>query len=202
MKRIVFLAMLALGVLTACDNESGGGDDMIWDLVPVTFNIYLSDSEGQDLLDSRYQDNLIKDVSASYEGEEYPLITEQEYYENQSKAQTRYYMPRFFGLMLVRPWKSYTVNDVNNVITYDDYEMVFGEFAGEENVEKREITLNLPNHQQIRLAYKNSFKWNNGKPDKNTVFYLNGLEVKEGTGRDGCFHFRCSEDGIFEYAPY
>ena len=65
MKRIVFLAMLALGVLTACDNESGGGDDMIWDLVPVTFNIYLSDSEGQDLLDSTYQDNLIKDKSPS-----------------------------------------------------------------------------------------------------------------------------------------
>lgn len=34
MKKVTFLAMLALSVLTACDNESGGGNDIIWDITP------------------------------------------------------------------------------------------------------------------------------------------------------------------------
>ena len=72
--------ILSVCIYTACDSENGGRD-IIWDITPVEFNIFITDSEGHDLLDSTYQGNLIKDIQVSYQGEEYPPITDQEYYE-------------------------------------------------------------------------------------------------------------------------
>ena len=79
--------------------------------------------------------------------------------------------------------------------------LMFGEFDGEENVDKREITLNLPNQQPIRLSYKNSFKWkSDGSPKKNTQFYLNNQELKDDEGSGGSYHFRYSNTSC-EYVP-
>lgn len=193
MKRLkgIIIMILAVCLCMACDN----GGDVIWDIAPVEFNIFISDSEGHDLLDSTYQGNLIKDIHVSYEGEDYPLLTEQEYYKKTyGKAGTRAYMPHFYGLLLRQYWSHKT-------FTNGDFEMIFGEFDGEEDIDKREIILNLPNNQQIHLAYKNSFRWkSNGDPEKNTQFYLNGQELEDNAGRGGYYHFRHTNTG-YEYIP-
>ena len=62
-----------------------------------------------------------------------------------------------------------------------------------------EITLNMPYNQQLRLAYKNSFRWSNGDPDKKTVFYLNDQELTDEAGRYGYFNFRFSKTRGYEY---
>lgn len=197
MKRLAIYIMTLLGVcvFTACDSENGRGD-VIWDIAPVQFDIFITDDQGHDLLDSTYQGNLIKDISATYQGEEYPLITEQDYYDKiYGEAKTRMYMPQFYGLMLRQYWSHKT-------FTNGDFEMIFGEFDGTDKVDKREITLRLPENQTIRLAYRNNFSWkSNGDPDKNTVFYLNDQELNDDAGRCGYFHFRLNGKGVYEYVP-
>lgn len=196
MKRLkgIIIMILSVCIYTACDSENGGRD-IIWDITPVEFNIFITDSEGHDLLDSTYQGNLIKDLQVSYQGEEYPPITDQEYYEKTyGNTGTRAYMPIFYGLLLRQYWSHKT-------FTNGDFEMIFGEFDGTENIDHREIILNLPNNQQIRLAYKNSFRWkSNGDPEKNTQFYLNGQELEDNAGRWGYYHFRYTNTG-YEYIP-
>ena len=116
--------LFAVGLFAACDSE--GGSDVIWDIAPVEFNIFITDSEGHDLLDSTFQNNLIKEITVSYQGETYPVTTEREYYEElYGDIQTRAYMPHFYGLMLHHSWNHKTSN-------YGDYELTFGEFDGVE----------------------------------------------------------------------
>ena len=184
MKNSFFLLICAfLLMLTGCSSDDER--DIIWDISPVEFNIFITDSEGHDLLDSTYQGNLIKDIHVSYQGEDYPPITEQEYYEKTyGNTGTRAYMPIFYGLLLRQYWSHKTFTN--------------GDF---ESIDKREILLNLPNNQQIRLGYKNSFRWkSNGDPEKNTQFYLNGQELEDNAGRGGYYHFRYTKTG-YEYIP-
>ena len=184
MKRLkeTITMMLALCLYAACGNN----EDIIWDVYPINLEIFITDSEGHDLLDSTFQDNLIKELTVSYQDETYPVATEREYYKN-----TRAYMPHFYGLILRQNW-----NAPRN------FGLAFGEFSGEESIDKREITLNLPDGRQAILAYKNSFKWkSNGEPKKNTVFYLDGQELKDDYGKHGIYHFQYSHNQGLKYIP-
>ena len=75
---------LSAGLYTSCDKSEPGGNDMIYDFSPIEFKILITDNDGHDLLDSTYQDNLINDLSVTYQGKDYPLLTEQEAYNNQN----------------------------------------------------------------------------------------------------------------------
>ena len=192
-KKIIMIT-LAVCLFAACDSE--GGSDVIWDVSPVEFNIFIADSDGQDLLDSTRQNNLIKDITVSYQGETYPVLTEREFNEKQyGSAQTRAYMPLFYGLILRQSWSHKT-------FTHGDFMLVFGEFDGRENINKREVTLHFPNGHQAVLSYSNSFEWkSNGEPKKSTVFYLDGKELKDNAGKGGIYHFHYSEAQGLEYVP-
>lgn len=183
---------LSAGLYTSCDKSEPGGNDMIYDFSPIEFKILITDNDGHDLLDSTYQDNLINDLSVTYQGKDYPLLTEQEAYNNQNL--TREYLPIFWGLVLHnKDWSPWSY-------TYDLYEMDFGEFSGSEDVDKLEITLNLPNHQQIRLAYSNNIRWtSNGEPEINRVFYYNDQKLND--DRSGYYHLRYSSTNGVEYVP-
>ena len=184
---------LSAGLYTSCDKSEPGGNDMIYDFSPIEFKILITDNDGHDLLDSTYQDNMINDLSVTYQGKDYPLLTEQEAYNNQNL--TREYLPIFWGLVLHnKDWSPLSY-------TYDLYEMDFGEFSGSEDVDKLEITLNLPNHQQIRLAYSNNIRWtSNGEPEINRVFYYNDQKLND--DRSGYYHLRYSSTNGVEYVPH
>ena len=190
MKRLkgITTILLTVYLFVGCDS------DVIWDIAPVEFGIFISDSEGNDLLDSTFQDNLIKDITVSYQGEIYPVMTEFEYYEKlNANNQTRAYMPTFYGLILRQSWNSKTFSS-------SDFMLVFGEFDGEEDIDRREITLNLPNGCQTRLAYKNNFKWkSNGNPKASTVFYLDDKELNDDAGKNGRYKFQYSATQGLKY---
>ena len=196
MKRLIgfIITLFTVSLFVACDSEGGG--DVIWDIAPVELSIFITDDEGNDLLDSTFQDNLIKDITVSYQDEIYPVMTEREYYEKQyGNNQTRAYMPQFYGLILRQYWSHKT-------FTNGSFELVFGEFNGDENIDKREITLNLPDGCQAILSYKNSFKWkSNGDPNKSTVFYLNGQELKDDAGKSGAYNFQYTSTQGLKYIP-
>ena len=196
MKRLIgfIITLFTVSLFAACDSEGGG--DVIWDIAPVELSIFITDDEGNDLLDSTFQDNLIKDITVSYQDDIYSVMTEREYYEKQyGNNQTRAYMPQFYGLILRQYWSHKTFTNGN-------FELVFGEFNGEENIDKREITLNLPDGRQAILSYKNSFKWkSNGDPNKSTVFYLNGQELKDDAGKYGAYNFQYTSTQGLKYIP-
>lgn len=181
-KKLPFV--LAMSLLAACDNDNGG--DVIWDVVPVEFNIFITDADGHDLLDSTYQSNLLADLTVNYQQQTYPVMNEREAHEKMQSL-TRAYMPFFYGLVLRRYWSSLTS-------TYEDYQLVFGEFDGTENVDRREIVLCHADGSQARLAYKNSFKWkSDGSPKISRQFYFDDKEVA------GTYHLRYAEGKGFEY---
>lgn len=187
----IITLLFAIGLFVSCDTES---DDVIWDIAPVDFNLYIADSEGRDLLDSTCQDNLIKDITVTYQGQTYPVITEREYYQKKyGDTLTRAYMPQFYGLILRQSWSTKTLNP-------DSFILVFGEFDGTENIEKREITLNLPGGHQTILSYMNRFRWkSNGAPEKSTVYYLDGQQVNDDYGKCGVYHFQYSDSHGLKY---
>lgn len=199
-KNVLWVAvalMTAIG-FGACssDDSSNGNDLVIWDIYPVNFSFTFTDSDGNDMLDSTYQGNIIKDVSVTYKDEEYPVVTLEEYERNmREQATTRLYLARFMGLIL----RETTSLDGNH-----HYYMSFGEFDGMENVDWREITLNLPNGQHFKLAYSRSYKHYYGnKPEIDTQFYINGLAISllDNAGQEGFFKFSYSTTDGFDYPP-
>lgn len=183
-------------IFQKCETQESVAHRMVYDFAPIEFQVFMTDNDGHDLLDPTYQNNLIKNLSVIYQGKIYPLQTEEEAYNNQ--VSTRVYASTFRGLVLRKYWSHLT-------FTYGEYEMVFGEFSGSENVDKLEITLNLPNNQQIRLAYSNDLKWtSNGEPEINRTFYYNDQALNDEGGKRGHYHLRyinyLSTYGV-EYVP-
>ena len=197
-KKVLWVAvalMTAIG-FGACSSDDGN-DDVIWDIYPVKFSFSFTDSDGNDMLDSTYQGNIIKDVSVTYKDEEYPVVTLEEYERKmREQATTRMYAARFMGLIL---------RETTSLEGHHHFYMTFGEFDGAESVDRREITLNLPTGQHFRVAYSRSYNQEYGKaPEIDTQFYLPGLAVSrfdhEG-GQYGFFNFRYSTTDGFDYPP-
>ena len=192
-KKVLWAAvalMTAIG-LGACGSDNGN-EDVIWDIAPVNFHFVFFDRDGNDLLDSAYQGNIIKDVSVTYKDEEYPVVTWEEYARKmQEQATTRMYLARFMGLILY---------ETTNIYGNHHYCLSFGEFDGMENVDWREITLNLPNDQHINLAYTHSYTHYYGHDlEIYTPFYMNGQALSDDEGgKYGFFQFLCSQTGYFQ----
>lgn len=195
MKRFkkTIMTLFAACLFAACDPS---GSDVIWDIAPINFSIHITDAQGNDLLDSTYQQNLIKDISVSYQGETYPVMTEQEAYGNiGGGARTRAYLAFFRGLLLTKHWNYKT-------FTYEGYKVVFGEFNGDESINKREITLTMPDGHQAKLAYRNNFKWkSNGDPKISRQFFLDDQELKDDYGKGGTYHFEYTAGQGLRYVP-
>ena len=82
MKRIIFFLLIAISsVVTSCENMQVDADAM-----PVTLEIFVKDTEGNNLLDYGWLDG--KNVIATLKGETYEL---------QKDVPTRAYMPHFYG---------------------------------------------------------------------------------------------------------
>ena len=192
------LMMLIIGIsISSCSSseENTNGEKPIIDVYPVEFTFTLTDSEGNDLLDSAYSGNILKEISVSYHGKEYSPMTDKEFDESwQANVGTRMYVAFFKGLILRasdRPSSDHK------------FYLLFGEFDGMENVDWREITLNLPNGQHINFAYMHSYKGSSyDLPEIHTQFYMNGQELPaEIGGKYGYFRLQHSNTGKFELIP-
>ncbi len=169
-KKLLFILLGLIGLgMTSCSEESE--DDIIWDVAPINFMFYITDTEGHDLLDSTQAGNLVRDISVVYRDKTYPVKTTEEWYAEQRQSATRAILPVFMGLILAQ-----RINPVD--LSPDRYRLYFGEFDGTSNVENREVVLLLNGKEQARMAYSNTFRWKkNGEPKIDRHFLLNGKEV-------------------------
>lgn len=86
MKRIIFFLLIAISsVVISCENMQVEADAM-----PVTLEIFVKDTEGNNLLDYGWLDG--KNVTATFKGETYDL---------QKDLPTRAYMPHFYGFKVI-----------------------------------------------------------------------------------------------------
>jgi len=192
--KAIIMTLLAVSLLAGCNKESN--DDVIWDIGPIEFNIFIIDSEGHDLLDSTRQDNLLKALTLDCEGETYTVVpVEEAWQKRRSQMQTRAYMPIFLGLTLRTLWDSKTMTATGHLLH-------FGEFNGTHNIDLREATLRLPDGHEVTLAYSNSFRWkSDGSPDIDRHFFLDGQELTDEEGRSGVYRFRYLPGNGLQYAP-
>ena len=200
-RKFLFLLMAAALVMgfAACseDDEPNKNDDdfVVWDFTPIEFCIYITDSTGHDLLDSTYQDNILRNVHAEFDGKSYNVITQEEYYAMRNG--TRFYMPEFYGLKLYKA-------DISFAHTPTNYFLMFGEFSGEENVECRKITLFIPDGNKVELSYGNHLTWDSqtNEPIISREFYLNGSKLSDSNGKYGVYHFQYIPGKHLTYIPH
>jgi hypothetical protein len=176
------LLLVAVGFMTGCSSDEegkNGPNDVIWDISPVNFKIAITDSEGNDLLDPSSPNNLINDIIVQYKEDTYSVILpgQKDNERISGNGVTRAYAAMFNGLFL-RQKLEYEKNYGTS-----NYLLVFGEFDGTENVDKRMITLTIQDNYQVNLSYSNEFHWNaDGSPSNKRKFFLDNQELKDGTG--------------------
>ncbi|MBQ8656247.1 MAG: hypothetical protein IJ527_04230 [Prevotella sp.] len=185
MKKALLSCVLTAALFTACSQDNTEDDRLVCvDITPICFYIEVSDPAGNDLLDESRPDNLLDAITVSYDETDYTVQERLYYYgdDGLESRSTRTYIPTFIGLWSQLSW-NYATNTAGN------YQVVFGEFAGEESVAHREITLHIGSHEAT-LAYSNSCKWTAGDfPDIDRHFYLNGQELTDRPANLGLYAF-------------
>lgn len=154
MKRILVFLLTVLTLISCSDLRTESRSDIIYDITPIVLHIYVNDADGRNLLDGREGSLDTKNISATYEGETYSV-----------ELQTKYYMPRFRGLVLKKD------SNGNN-------ELVFGELDGAKNLDYVDLVISWGNGTSDTITIFNDYKVkSNGKLDITRRFYVNGKKM-------------------------
>ena len=149
MRRILLLILTAMSVtLTSCENMQVDAD-----AAPVTLEIFVNDSEGNNLLDYGWLDG--KNVIATFKGETYEL---------QKDALTRVYMPQFYGFKV-------TSRDLGPFL-------YFGELSGTEDMND-EFVINWGDGTFDTIIIYNDCRTKaNGAYDIKRHYVVNGVKTE------------------------
>ena len=149
MKRIIFFLLIAISsVITSC--ESIGVDA---DAMPVTLEIFVKDTEGNNLLDYGWLDG--KNVTATFKGETYEL---------QKDMPTRAYMPHFYGFKV-------TARDLGSML-------YFGELDGTHDMND-EFVINWGDGTFDTIVIYNDCRTTmNGGYDIKRHYVVNGVKTE------------------------
>lgn len=114
------------------------GSEMEWDINPIVLHIYVSDSDGNNLLSAENAAGHldIDKVYAVFDGQNYPLTVEDEGKNPHTKA----YMPDFQGLCLSTDF-------------YGNKYISFGELNGEDDLNNVDLIYIGATGHQIPLPY-------------------------------------------------
>ena len=149
MKRIIFFLLIAISsVVTSCENMQVDADAM-----PVTLEIFVKDTEGNNLLDYGWLDG--KNVIATLKGETYEL---------QKDVPTRAYMPHFYGFKV-------TGRDIGAML-------YFGELDGTHDMDD-EFVINWGDGTfDTIVIYNNCRTTMNGGYDIKRHYVVNGVKTE------------------------
>ena len=138
--------------------------EMVWDIVPLNFNIYLQDKKGYDLLNTSVEGHINPDsVKAIFQGKEYHL--------NTYLPENRAILPEFTGL--TRPW-----HNQNDTRAYPVY---FGELDGTETFENEMLIMDWGTLGRDTITFTSKMNWDKGKPTFVRHYSLNGTEMDKDT---------------------
>lgn len=167
MKKILFLALgLLLSGLQSCSDKN---EDTIWDYAPYILSMDVVDSEGRNLLDPDVEGNIIGErIEMFYDDECYPVRLAEI-----PEMQSRYYLPRFFGLVRSKKW-DYEVHE------YTVWQLFWGEF---DCAYSRSYSFSLQFPERNGLTYEFDLKISNKGGDNVTrELKVNGKKMEEPSG--------------------
>ena len=105
MKRILqtAYALLAITIATTLTSCGEGDEPVIWDFSPVCIELYITDSQGNSLLDADAPGSILgSGISATYDGKEFQAIPCNQPDATPDAAASRYYLAALRGLY-IRP---------------------------------------------------------------------------------------------------
>lgn len=152
MKHLSILSLILLAItFSSCENNNM----VIWDIYPVTIQIYVQDSEGNDLLNEDTPNNILSDdFKITYKNEEYRLTSEDE-----DETLNRAYLAQFSGIELRS-----TIDGI--------YYLTFGEFDGTDDWNEF-LYLDLGDGEINNINFKHDYNWIDGAPVITNEYYLN-----------------------------
>jgi len=138
----------------------------IWDFSPTVFQMMLSDSEGNDLLDPDFEGNwLDRPVVGTFEGKTYEGIATK---AALPEPQTKMYLAIIKGFYIYSLDYTYT----------DQYILNFGELDSADKWDS-DLVIDWPDGTRDVIRVQHAFRWKlNGDPEFYTGFKLNGEPVE------------------------
>lgn len=167
---IGLLLLCSVVSFSACsdDDEYPEGPLPGWeyDFNPIDITIYVTDSEGNDLLNPDAENTIVNNgIKALYKGEEYVMHWEPEY-----PPASRAIPVIWSGLQACKPYKE-----------GGRYYLTFGNFDRMAYYENEEFVIDWGDGSwNTVFRFSNSFWWENHKPQNVFCLYVNGEKQKEG----------------------
>jgi hypothetical protein len=172
MRKFFFLlAPMVLSALlaTSCFKMDNDGNDVVWDIYPVVIKMYVTDQNGEDILDPNNASALKpEDISLTYLDKEYTCQNGLQALQASSTVETKAYLPKFYGL-----WRQAPYNNEPK------YSLFFGELEGEKRYDNESFILKIGEDVTHTITLKRDFKWeDDGSPTVNQKWYLDGTEAQ------------------------
>lgn len=162
---IFLLAALFLFTFSSCEDAPEGE----WDFKSVVLNVSIVDKDGNSLLSTEYENNIVGSRISFTEGDS---IYEVDWNASRMPA-SRYYFAPFYGAryLPVLKWNGEHWDDS------DEYHIELGEFAGDSNYDR---TFNIEiKGQKFELRVFNKLNWKGNDPVIKRHFFLNGVEQED-----------------------
>lgn len=172
-RNLLFVIACTLSTVSCTDVDEPA---MIWDIMPISFDITVVNAKGENLADPNHPNTIIgQPITVEMDGVTYPLRSRVEAEEEERKRNigSRAMYVGFYGF------------------TYRG-SLSFGDFHGDRNGDYR-IKLHWPDGKTDELRMVNRFRWigdgRNQRPDGNRTYYLNGKKLDTNSSRRGVFRF-------------
>lgn len=159
-KKILTLPLLCAAMgFAGCDDGDGPDPDTIWDIYPFGINIYVTDKQGNDLLNPETENSIADNgIKAIFRGNTYEK-------DSTVTVNSRALLAIFSGL-----------TSYQNKNTYG---LRFGDFDGETNFERETLVLDWNDgSKRDTITFSRKFWWENHEPQSENTFWLNGVETK------------------------
>lgn len=161
-KYILCFTIIVSAFIVSCERFN---NDIIVDWAPVSLNIIVHDSDGNDLLNPENPNNIIEGTSIKYKGKIYKANMD---WYNES-VKTRAYLPTLYGLFLVNDEMTTSWNG-----KYPGFHLIFGEIDGAEDMDEDFVVTwpdgstdiihyHCSNHNERKLSCDRSWKLNGTK---------------------------------------
>lgn len=172
-KKILLVALVALA-LPSCSDDDDDSGIICGDIMPVEISIEISDADGNDLLDPKYENNIIgEDITMIYDGETYDVMwNTPDPLHPEGHTESRYHPVTYF-CMSHHLFRSFDEPSETN-----KWVLQIGEFTGYEN---HDIVIPLKiKGKAYDIHFVHEFEW--GSTFKNTLYktsaYLNGKKYE------------------------
>lgn len=158
-KSVFLLLWVAVfSLFTSCKNNDET-DNVIWDIYPIEFHIYVQDAAGRDLLNPETENNILEqDIRAIYDQKEYKL--------GEKPVQTRAIYAPFMGLQTTQ-------------MLDGRYCLTFGYFLGDIDWGYTPFSVKWGDGTIDHFSFDSKMYWKDGKPEFNRHFYLNEVEYEK-----------------------